>query len=234
MPTESPLLDTHTQFRDLRRCELLTSLSEADIEELKTFSELRVVERGKSVYRAGEASSRVFVLETGSVKLSRIAPDGKEVNLAVLGPSEIFGELAITGETIRRDTAQVLEDAVVCAFELRGFCDFLRRHPDMALRVAKLIGRRLRRAEAKIQDILFNDVRTRLAHTMARLAREFGKKGPNGTRIAIRLTQTDLAQLIGSTRETTSTIFNEFRREGMVANDGPFILVPDVERLAQY
>ena len=100
--------------------------------------------------------------------------------------------------------------------------------------MTKLIGFRLQRVETQIQDILFKDVRTRLAHTVARLADKFGEEVPGGARIGMRLTQTDLAQLIGSTRETTSTIFNEFRREGLVDTDGPYIIVRDVEALSTY
>ena len=115
-------------------------------------------------------------------------------------------------------------------FEVEQF----RRPAALALRITKLIGLRLARVEARIQDILFKDVRTRLAHTVVRLASKFGEEIPAGTRISMRLTQTDLAHLIGSTRETTSTIFNEFRRQGLVDSDGHHIIVRDIEALRAY
>ena len=227
-------LDDQTKYWHLRRFDLLSSLSDAEVKELGQICELRVVERGAPVYRAGEASDRVFLVKSGSVKLSRTAADGKEISLAVLGPMDIFGELAMNTEQVRQDTARALEDAVVCGFERAAFEDFLSSHPELALSVTKLIGFRLRRAETKIQDILFKDVRTRLAHTVARLAEKFGEEIAEGTRIGLRLTQTDLAQLIGSTRETTSTIFNEFRRHGFVDSDGPYIIVRDIDALSGY
>ena len=232
-PTET-LADAQTKYWRLRRAELLDCLSDGEVKALGALCRIRVVERGATVYRAGDASDELFILESGAVKLTRAADDGREVSIGVLGPAEIFGELALTRESARADHAKVLEDAVVCGFECAAFERFLAAHPELALRVAKLIGERLMRAENHIRDILFKDVRTRLAHTVARLADRFGERDAGGLRIAMRLTQTDLAQLIGSTRETTSTIFNEFRRQGLVDSDEQHIVVPDVEALARY
>jgi len=228
------LLDTQTKFWRLRRSELLSCLSDAEVREMGSLCRIRVVERGSMVFETGEPSDRVFIVESGVVKLSRIADDGREVNVAVLGPMDLFGELALSGEGARMEAAGALEDSVVCGFECSALEGFLLEHPELAMRVTKLIGERLRRAEVRIQDILFKDVRTRLAHTVVRLANKFGEETPDGTRIGMRLTQTDLADLIGSTRETTSTIFNEFRRDGLVGNDGHYILVHNVSDLSTY
>ncbi|MFQ5742691.1 MAG: Crp/Fnr family transcriptional regulator [Acidobacteriota bacterium] len=217
-----------------KRLDLLACLSEAEIEELSQFSETLVVERGQPIYRAGENSDRIFLLKAGSVKLSRVSHDGRGITLAVLGPMDVFGELAIAGEELRQEAAEALEEVVVCAFEQRPFEHFLVQHPTLALRLVKLIGARLRRVEIKIQDLLFKDVRARLAHTLAQLAERFGEAMPGGTRIGMHLTQTDLAQLIGSTRETTSTIFNEFRRGRLVDHDGTYIIVREAETLEGY
>ena len=96
--------------------------------------------------------------------------DGREVNVGVLGPGEVFGERSLGNESTRSDRAVVLEDAVLCEFGHRRFERFLLAHPKLALQVTKSMGERLRRVEGRIQDILFKDVRTRLAHTLARLA----------------------------------------------------------------
>jgi len=226
--------DAHTKYWRLRRSPLLDCLSDAEVKGLGLLCEVRVLGRGAVVYDAGEPSNVVFILESGAVKLSRVGEDGREVNVGVLGPMEIFGERAISGETSRSDCAAVLEDAVVCAFGHLAFEAFLFDHPELALRITKLVGERLRRVESRIQDILFKDVRTRLAHTVARLASKFGDDVPEGRRIGLRLTQTDLAQLIGSTRETTSTILNEFRRDGLLDSDGHYIVIRDVSALSAY
>ena len=234
MATPDALVDAQTKYWRLRRFELLDCLSDADVKELGLLCQVRVLERGAVIYDAGEHSGVVFILEQGAVKLSRVSEDGREVNVGVLGPMEMFGERALAGEAVRTDCAAVLEDAVVCGFDQRAFERFLCAHPELALRITKLVGDRLRRVEMRIQDILFKDVRTRLAHTVARLANKFGEEASEGRRIGLRLTQTDLAQLIGSTRETTSTIFNEFRRDGLLSSDGQYIIVRDLDALSAY
>lgn len=228
------LIDAQTKYWRLRRLELLDCLSDVEVKELGSLCQVRVLERGAVIYDAGENSDLVFILEHGAVKLSRVSEDGREVNVGVLGPMEIFGERALAGEPVRVDCAAVLEDAVVCGFDQQAFERFLLAHPELALRVTKLVGERLRRVESRIQDILFKDVRTRFAHTVARLASKFGEEAPEGRRIGLRLTQTDLAHLIGSTRETISTIFNEFRRDGLLGSDGHYIIVRDLDALFAY
>jgi len=234
MSDAGAVMDDQAKFWRLRRSALFDCLSDAEVRTLGGLCEIRMIERGANVYRAGDPASKVYLLESGSIELARLARDGREVNLAVLGAGDLFGELTLSGESVCGDSARVVEDAVVCGFDSADLEPFLGAHPELALRITKLIGLRLNRVESRIHDILFKDVRTRLAHTVARLARKFGEEGPQGTRIGMRLTQTDLARLIGSTRETTSTIFNEFRREGLVDNDGHYIIVHDVDSLGTY
>lgn len=228
------LADAQTKYWRLRRSALLDCLSDADLKQLVGVCDVRVLERGAMVYEVDEPGDAVFIVESGAVKLSRISEDGREVSVGVLGRMELFGERVLAGESRRTDRATVLDDAVLCAFARPDFERVLCDHPELALRVTRLMGERLHRVEGRIQDILFKDVRTRLAHTVARLADKFGEDVAGGRRIGLRLTQTDLAQLIGSTRETTSTIFNEFRRDGLLGSDGFYIIVHDPEALAGY
>lgn len=227
-------LDPDLKRRLLRGIDLLAGLPDPGLAEVVRLSEVSILRRGEKVYGAGQASDRVYLLGSGSVKLTRESEDGKAVGVALLGPGDIFGELSLSDEPLRQETAEVVEDAVVCGLERDGLRHLLARQPGLALELTRCIGQRLRRVEGTVQDILFKDVRTRLAHALARLADRFGADSDAGVRLGVRLTQTDLAQLIGSTRETTSTIFNEFRRGGLVDTDDAVIVVLDAERLASY
>ena len=135
---------------------------------------------------------------------------------------------------MRSGTATALDDAFICTVERQHFEQFMLRHPVVSLEVCKIIGKRKERTEKRVLDLVSKDVRTRLAHTLAELAEEFGIAEPRGTLIDLRLTQTDLAQLVGSTRETTSTVFNEFRRGKLVDSEGRDIWVLDSTALAEY
>jgi CRP/FNR family transcriptional regulator len=233
MRRSEALVDDQAKFWRLRRAELLRDLSPAAIKDLGALCEMRVVERGASIYAVGDPADTIFLVESGAIELSLVV-QGRQVNLAILGPMDAFGEATLAGAEKRADAAGAVEDSVLCAVEALPFEKFLAAHPDLALRFARLLARRLRRVDDWIQDILFENVRTRLAHTIARLARRFGEQVPGGTRLNLRLTQTDMARLIGSTRETTSTMFNELRREGLVEKDGPYVIVRDPDILAIY
>lgn len=217
-----------------RRIDLLEGLSGADAGELESMAESVDLERGETVYRRDDAADRLFLVRSGAIKLFRASADGKEVNLVVVGSGDLFGEQVLVGESRRQENAQTLEPSTVWAFGGEAVGELVSRRPALALQITRIVGKRLQRVETKMQDMLFSDVRTRLAHMLVDLALDFGESCPGGRRIRHRLTQTDLAQLIGSTRETTSTIFNEFRRDGLVDRDNGRILVLEIEALRRY
>lgn len=215
---------------ELRRVDLLGELSDRDLDELGRMAAAASISRGRSVYSEGDPSDRVFMLQSGTVKVSRRAA-GRRITIDLLRAGDLFGELALAGEAQRRESVTAVEDAVVYAIEADRLEQFLRCRPGFALRVAKLLGERMQRVGTKLEELLFRGVRSRLAMTLARLAREFGDDGDDGVRIGLRLTQTELAHLIGSTRETTSSAFNELRREGLVDTRERHLLVLDVPAL---
>lgn len=233
MGTEA-LTDEQNKHWRLRHCDLLDGLPDADVRKLSRMCDLCVRDFGVTLYDAGDVGHDLFIVESGAVKLSRISADGREVNVGILGPGEMFGEGALCGDPRRVDRATTIEESVLCAIGVGPFEEFLLSHPQLAVRVTRLVGERLRRVESRMQDILFHDVRTRLLRTVTRLATKFGEDVPEGRRIGLRLTQTDLAQLIGSTRETTSTIFNELRREGLLDSEDHNVIVCDPQRLARF
>ena len=134
-------------------------------------------------------------------------------------------------ESLARSPAQA-RDAFVCVIERDQFEGYVHQHPDLALHVGCVISRRRRRAEDLVGALLSQDVKTRLARTLVRLAAEHGDADEQGIRVDLRLTQTDLGQLVGSTRETTSMAFNAFRRDGLVEAKDRVIWVLDHEGLA--
>ena len=107
-----------------------------------------------------------------------------------------------------------MDDAFVCIIDRDRFAGYLMEHPDLALRITRVIAERKQAVEQRVLDLMSKDVRTRLAHALARLADRYGQQDEDGLRIDLRLTQTDLGQLVGSTRETTSMV-RRFQRPGV-------------------
>lgn len=231
---ESSLAVAQAKYWHLKQVALFEGLPSTEVRQLGEHFDTELVETGVHIYQFGDLANRLYVLKSGRIKITRASDDGKEFILYFISPGEIFGELAITGKERRSSTATVVDDAFICAVDQVEFQRFMCRNPGVSLEVARVIGRRKESTEKRVLDLISKDVRTRLAHTLADLARDYGERERRGVRIDLRLTQSDLAQLVGSTRETTSTVFNEFRRDKWVASEGKTIWVLDPEALGGY
>jgi CRP/FNR family transcriptional regulator len=231
---ESSLAIAQAKYWHLKQVALFAQLAAPEVRQIGEHFDTALVEAGERIYQFGDLADRVYILKSGRIKVTRASSAGKEFILYFISPGEIFGELAITGKELRTGTATVLEDAFICAIDREHFEAFMLRHPEVSLNVSRVIGQRKDRTERRVLDLISKDVRTRLANTLAELATDYGTDEKRGVRIDLRLTQSDLAQLVGSTRETTSTVFNEFRRAGLVDAEGRTVWVLDPEALGGY
>jgi len=231
---QSALAVSQAKYWHLRQVDLFSGLATSEVRQLGDLVETELREQGEAIYREGDLSDTIYVLKSGKIKLSRTSEDGKELILCYVRPGEVFGELAITGQELRNGSATVVEDAFICGIRRDHLDECLGRNPGLALEFSRIIGRRKHQIESRIIDLISKDVRTRLAGALSELATDFGIDEDRGTLIDLPLTQSDLAQLVGSTRETTSTVFNEFRRDGLVDSEGRSIWVLDPEALIDY
>ncbi len=231
---QSALAVSQAKYWHLRQVDLFSGLASAEVRRLGELVDTELREQGEVIYRVGDLSDTIYVLKSGKIKLSRTSEDGKEMILYYIRPGEVFGEVAITGQELRNGTATVVEDAFMCSIRRDDLEEYLGRIPGLALEFSRIIGRRKQQIESRVIDLVSKDVRTRLAQALSELATDFGCEAERGTLIDLPLTQSDLAQLVGSTRETTSTVFNEFRRNGLVDSEGRSIWVLDPEALIDY
>lgn len=229
---ETALAVSQAKYWHLRQMGLFESVANRELQQLVEVAELRLVKAGTELYRAGDLAHQLYVIRSGKVKLWRPLPDDKRMVLDFHGTGAVVGEAAALGEQLHSDSAEVTDDAFLCAIDGEDFHACLARHPALALEIGAVLARRRRRAEEFAAALLSQDVRTRLAHALVRLAAEHGVRDEAGIRIDLGLTQTDLGQLVGSTRETTSMAFNGFRREGLVEARDRVVWVYDVEALA--
>lgn len=231
---ETALAVSQAKYWHLKQMGMFKSLADWELKQLVNIADLRLFKRGEDVFRAGDLCDHFYILRTGTVKLYREIASGKQIILGFEGPGAMFGETALIGADRRRDNAQIADDAFICVIERDRFAGYLAQHPDLAGWVTAVIAKRKEAIEDRMIALLSEDVRTRLAHALVRLANECGELDDRGLRIGLRLTQTDLGQLVGSTRETTSMAFNGFRRDGLVESSDRVIWVLDQEALEAY
>ena len=172
------------------------------------------------------------MVREGKIKLGRRSNDGRENLLAVLGPGEMFGELSLFDPGPRTATATVVADAVVLELGPRRPHPLARTtSPRWRQHLLQALARRLRRTNEALADLVFSDVPGRVAKALLDLSTRFGEKVDEGIRVAHDLTQEELAQLVGASRETVNKALADFAARGWVRREGRAVVLLDVERL---
>jgi len=201
----------------LKQINIFKELSQPQLEEVDRIAIHKYLKKKEIIYLPGDSSDKVYLLKKGRVKVSRLSEDGREMTMTLLEPGEFFGESALYAEQPTRSTmAEALDDAMICSIYRPEFEQMLKREPDLALRVTKAIGRRRREIESRLEDMVFRSVPARLAHLLLKLAGQYGKEKKVGLLIDVGLTHLEIANLIGSTRETTTTQLNNLKRSGLI------------------
>ncbi len=186
---------------------------------------LSVHPRRTSLFEVGDDSRLVYFIKSGRVRISRVTADNRAIAIAVLGPGDVFGEEALFGQVNRTTNASCMEESYVCTSRADKLFELISTRPAFAMNFARYSSQRQGEAISAIEDIAFLTVPERLLRLLERLASEFGIAGPLGIEIDVRLTQADLAALIGSTRETVSLELSNLIRKGRLRiARGRFIL----------
>ena len=206
--------------------------AEAAVALRASMAEMRV-QRGGIIFAEGEAGERMYVVLDGKVKLGHTSPDGRESLLAVLGPGEVFGELSLFDPGPRTATATAVTDTVVVGLGHADLRPWLTGRPEVAESLLQALAQRLRRTNEALADLVFSDVPGLVAKQLLDLADKFGQPGPDGVLVHHDLTQEELAQLVGASRETVNKALADFTQRGWVEVDQRQVLLIDMERLAR-
>ncbi|GAB4069551.1 Crp/Fnr family transcriptional regulator [Angustibacter speluncae] len=189
--------------------------------------------RGEALFDEGDAGDRLFVITAGKIKLGRTSSDGRENLLAVLGPGEMFGELSLFDPGPRTATATAVSDAEVVGLGHADLQAFLSGRPEVARHLLQALARRLRRTNDSLADLVFSDVPGRVAKALLDLSRRFGRQTDAGVLVAHDLTQEELAQLVGASRETVNKALADFASRGWLRLEARAVVLLDVDRLVR-
>jgi CRP-like cAMP-binding protein len=200
----------------LKHINIFKGMTEADLATVERMTHMKPYGRREQVYGQGDEGDVVYLLKEGRVKIYKLSPDGKELTLELLEPGEIFGEMALVDDSPRDTIAETLDDSMLCIMRRRDFELFLKKKPELAMRVTKLIGMRRRHIENQLENLVFRSASSRLALLLLSLGEIHGVRDSRGIILNIKLSQQELANLIGTARETTSALLNEFKRLGFI------------------
>ena len=209
----------------------LRQLGPEDADALTGLTRRRRIKRSEPILRAGAAGDEVVLVLEGRVKLVAYGADRREVVLGLRGPGELLGEMAALGGQRRTATAIAVDDGEVGFMHADELRTFLRDHPDSALVLIRMLVRRLSEATRDVVDLATRDSVGRIAKRLLELSSEHGAPTGAGMRIELSLSQDELAQWTGATRETVSRALRLMRQLGWVATDHRTITVLDAAAL---
>lgn len=216
---------TKTKLGFLSDIELFQDLSPKEIEELERLITISAVKRGKVFYRPEESGEVLFILKSGRVQLYRISPEGKKLVIASLGAGTLFGEMPLLGQQMHNTFAEAAEDCVIFVMSRKDLERLFLNKPQVALRVLDITGRRLRDAESRLQTMAFKGIPARLASLLLLLAEE------HDSLEVVGLTHQDLAETVGTYRETATQVLNDLKGQGLIEIGRKRITILDAEGL---
>lgn len=201
----------------IRSLNLFSSIDEEAATQLAAAMKPVYLPRGKVLFRHGERGDRLYLVKSGKIKLSAVASDGRENLLDLLGRGELIGELTLFDPGPRTATATAVLAANLLELSHLGMVNWLSANPSAAQHILAAMARRLRRSNDALSDLIFTDVPGRIAKALIDLAERFGEPTEEGIHVTHGLTQEELAQLVGASRETVNKALSEFVARGWVS-----------------
>jgi CRP-like cAMP-binding protein len=218
--------------RALRDVPLFATVPEPYFGEIAARIRLRHFSAGEAIFHQHDIGDGLYLIARGSVRLFLRSEDGQELTIARFESGEFFGELAAIDAEPRSATAVANEASDLLVLHRSDFLSYLRARPEAAVFCLRVIARRLRQADAQLGDATFLTLPARLAKTLVDLGRTHGQQMPDGSvRVTLRLTQSELASMVGGSRPTVNQLLQRFRRLGWIGIDGRTLILYQEERL---
>lgn len=208
----------------LRSNQVFGNLSDTEMQELDRVTTMTTCDRGRIFYTPGETGEVLFLLKRGRVQIYRVSADGKKLVIAMLEPGTLFGEMALVGQGMYNTFAEAVEPCTLCAMSRRDVEMLVMKFPRVGIRLLETVGRRLMDAEARLEALAFKSIPARLATLLLRLTQNNFVEGA---------THQDLAEQIGTYRETVTQTLNDFKARGLIDIQRKRIEIIDVLALEQ-
>jgi CRP/FNR family cyclic AMP-dependent transcriptional regulator len=215
----------------LQRVPFLAVLGDGERESLAASARRRRFRRGQAIFHKDEPGESLYIIERGSVRIYLPSSQGADLTLAVLDPGDFFGDMALLDGGPRSASAMALAETSALVLERGDFTSILESRTESAMAVLAAVARRLREADEMAGDLAFLDVGGRLAKKLLELAATHGVQRNDGVLLDVSLTQEELANMVGVTRESVNRHLGHLRRAGVLGGQGRRLVVRDLEAL---
>lgn len=216
------------------RIPIFIDLDEAELQKIADISMLRTYHNKSHVFMEGEERHSVYFINKGMVKIYKIDGQGNEYILAFLKKGEMFPHSGFFEQTPYPGTAEIVAESELCVIPIKEFEKIMLSHPQISIKIMRVMGQKIRELQAKLQELSSKDVHYRLYALVLRLADEYGEETPEGIHVKIKLSNSDMALMAGTTRETVNRFLNKLKKEGVLSPDTKSMIIMDKDALEQW
>jgi len=216
----------------LQNIDFFKDIDSDALEKIKKKTYMKNYKKNSFVYFPDDTPNHVFFVKMGRIKIGTYAPDGREVIKTILENGEVFGEQFLLDNTKMKNYAQAMQSSCLLVIEREEFQKIMEQNSFVALRMAKIFGRRLQKLEKKFENLIFKDARSRIIDFIREMANENGKVVGYETLIMHSMTHLDIARITATSRQTVTTVLNELREDNQIYFDRKRILVRDLTSLS--
>ena len=215
----------------LKKAASLEEASAAAIATLANGAQMGTYRARQVVYLPGDRAAGIHFLGTGRVKISKVTRDGKELTLSYRAAGDFFGETCLLDGRPREEMVEAMEPCTTVEVTQEALDEVLKTSVGVAYLFVRTLITRRRDLETKVEQLIFKDVGSKLAELLLRLGTEHGVENKKGLVLGLKITHQEMANLIGSTRETVSLTLSQFKRNGLIQTDGRKMILADREGL---
>lgn len=226
-------MDLEVIYWYLRNHNLFEQMSDQEYKDLCVITGYKTAKKNEVIYMTHESVKRLYFLKKGVVKIAAVNEAGDEITKDVIQEGDIFGEITLNGNASNNgEFAKAISDEVsICSFKLDDFERVLEKNPNLSLRYTKKVGDKFKAMETRFSNLIFKDVRTRLIEFIKDIAKNTGEKRGQETVVTNYLTHQDIASIIGSSRQTVTTLLNDFEKKGLINYSRNEMIIPDLSLL---
>lgn len=206
---EAPSVGPEAKFGLLRSSDLFRDLTDQQMGHVEKMTVMTQCERGRLIYAQGETAEALFLLKRGKIHIYRLSPEGRKLLLAVVEPGTLFGNMAFTGTSMQDAFAEAVEESTLCVMSRHDIEELVREFPSVGIRLLDAVSRRVRELEARLEEGLLRDMTSRVAAALLRLRERQGSD-------QIAITHQELADNLGTYRETVTNTLGELQERGVV------------------
>lgn len=227
MPAKNEAIDESI----VRKAPIFQGMDEAAANSLRASMSPIKLRKSQTLFKEGDDGDHLYIVTSGKIKLGTKSVDGRENLLMILGPGDMFGDLSLFDSGPRTSTATAVTEARLLSLGQDKVIPWVKEYPQVSLHLLARLASRLRRTNEVVSDLVFADVPGRVAKALIDLGIKFGEKKSDGLLVHHDLTQEELAQLVGASRETVNKALADFAQRGWIRLEARAVMVLDYERL---